>query len=151
MPHHGTPCSLWTCPTPEHSTHHGPASPGNTLLTVDLPNCGKPFSPLTGPFVPWGTLEVCWLCFLRWRLHAQILLLRTSTKFSTLGLEVYSFLNDWPAAVDLTGGRGLYSNTSIDTNCFKPLTTMSIFLGGRKWWNRSIMFSPASLPVHIIN
>ena len=47
LPHHGTPYSLWTCPTEEHTTHSGPAPPRSTLLTVDLPHHGTPYTPLT--------------------------------------------------------------------------------------------------------
>ena len=62
MPNHGTPAS-WIGPTAEHPTHHGPAKPWNillivnlphskkTLLTLNLPHRGTPYSPWACPTV----------------------------------------------------------------------------------------------------
>ena len=33
----------------EYPTHHGPSPPRNTLLNLDLPNRGSPYSPWTCP------------------------------------------------------------------------------------------------------
>ena len=49
MPNQGTHYSPWTCPITEHLTHHGPAPPWNTLLSVDLPHRGRPKYPWTFP------------------------------------------------------------------------------------------------------
>ena len=49
LPHFRTPFSSLTCPTAEHTTHHGHAPPWNTLFTMYLPHYGTPYSMRTCP------------------------------------------------------------------------------------------------------
>ena len=122
LPHYRTPYSPWTCATRELPTYCGPPQLRTTLLTFDL------------------SLEKHWrfgdFAFLRWWLHASVLLPKTLPKFSTLAPSVwYIETQIWQFCInfEICGHYGnllkLHFNVLLSTNRGdKVLNSIQI------WW-----------------